>query len=109
VDDAVADADLAGGDVLEPGGHPKRRRLATAGRPDENDELALADMQVEVVHGRRLARVHLRDVAELELSHDAPAGGAVEAVGREHQARRRTRPQPGLAASARARVDSGAA
>src|SRR6266540_3491511 len=39
----------------------------------------------------------------------APASDAAESLGREHQARGRTRPQQGWSALLRARVDSGAA
>ena len=49
VDDLALDPDLAGGDLLEPGDHPQRRGLAAAGRPDQHHELALGDVQVEVV------------------------------------------------------------
>src|SRR5207247_978952 len=42
-------------------------------------------------------------------SISAPSSNAAEFLGREHQARDRTRSQPRLAALARARVDSGAA
>ena len=39
-------------DRLEPGEHPQRRRLAAPRRPDEHEELAVGDLQVEVVDGR---------------------------------------------------------
>jgi hypothetical protein len=39
----------------------------------------------------------------------APSSNAAELLGREHQARGRTRPQPRLEALVRTRVDSGAA
>src|SRR6266496_3218186 len=42
-------------------------------------------------------------------SISAPSSNAAEFLGREHQARGRTRSRPRLAALARARVDSGAA
>ena len=42
VDHALADADLALGDRLEPGEHPQRGRLAGARRPDQHEELAVA-------------------------------------------------------------------
>src|SRR5919201_1412023 len=47
-------------------------------------------------------KVNVRDAS-------APSSNAVELLGREHQARGRTRSRPRLAALARARVDSGAA
>ena len=42
---------VPGGDVLEPGDHAQQRRLAAAGRADEDDELAVADPQAHVVDG----------------------------------------------------------
>ena len=41
VDELVADPDAAVGDLLEPGDHAQRRRLAAARRPDEHEELAV--------------------------------------------------------------------
>ena len=48
VDDAVADPELALGDLLEPRDHPQCRRLPAPGGPDEDDELAVADLEVEL-------------------------------------------------------------
>ncbi len=50
-DVALADADRAAVDVLEPGEHPQRGRLAAAGGADEDEELAVADLDVELVDG----------------------------------------------------------
>jgi hypothetical protein len=50
-DVALADQDPAGVDVLQPGQHPQRGGLAAAGRPDQDQELAVLDAQVELVHG----------------------------------------------------------
>ena len=60
VDDALADPEDALGDLLEAGDHAQRRRLAAAGRADEDHELAVLDLEVEVVHGARAVRVDLR-------------------------------------------------
>jgi len=49
VDDALADLDFAGGDVLEAGDHPQQRALAAAGWPDQHDELFLGDIEVDAV------------------------------------------------------------
>ena len=49
VDDPLADADLAAGDVLEPRDHPQRGRLAAARRPDEDHEFAVPDLEVQVL------------------------------------------------------------
>jgi hypothetical protein len=68
-DVAPADADVAVGHLLEPGDHPQQRRLAAAGRADEDHELAVLDPQVHVVDGDGSAREDLRDVLELDLGH----------------------------------------
>ena len=53
----VADRDRALARLLEPGHHPQRRRLAAARRPEQREERAPGDGQVEVVHCReRLIR-----------------------------------------------------
>jgi hypothetical protein len=48
-DVAVADADRTAVDVLQAGEHPERGGLAAAGRADEDEELAVADLDVECV------------------------------------------------------------
>ena len=50
-DVAVADVDRAVVDRFQPGQHPQRGRLAAPGRPDQHEELAVVDQQVEVVDG----------------------------------------------------------
>ena len=59
VHDLAADPDLARGDLLEPGDHPERRRLAAARRADEHHELALGDVEVEVAHRSHVVAVEL--------------------------------------------------
>jgi hypothetical protein len=49
IDQSFADQDLAGSDGFESGDHPQRRRLAAPGRPYENHELAVADLEVHVL------------------------------------------------------------
>jgi hypothetical protein len=54
VDDAVADCDLAGGDIFQPGEHAQQCRLAAAGGADQNDELAIVNRYGDAVkHGRQ--------------------------------------------------------
>src|SRR5207253_10208943 len=77
VDDAIADPDLAVGDLLEPGDHPERRRLAAPRRADEDDELALRDLEVEIVDRQRAAAVLLRNVAEPDRGHQLLTAPAV--------------------------------
>src|SRR3989442_414681 len=67
--------DVVAGDPDDPGGRPvegpddvEQGRLAGPGRPDERDELAVVDGEVDVPEGgdRRRARVLLGDTAELD-------------------------------------------
>ena len=51
VDHPLADRDLPGGDLLQAGDHAERGRLAASRRPDEDDELLVADVQVDVLDG----------------------------------------------------------
>ena len=69
VDDLVADPDLAVADLLEPGQHAQRGRLAAAGRADEHHQLAVPDLEVEVVHRLRAVGVDLRDRVVCDLRH----------------------------------------
>src|SRR5205814_3402568 len=45
----AVDADLAGGDVLEAGDHAQRGRLAAARGPDQHHELAVTDLEADVL------------------------------------------------------------
>ena len=69
VDDALADLDDALADLLEARHHAQRRRLAAAGRADENHELAVGDLQVHVRHGPRTVGIDLADVTERHARH----------------------------------------
>ena len=54
----TADQDPTRVDVLEAREHPQRGGLATAGGPDEDEELAVGDLEVELVHrGLGVARI----------------------------------------------------
>ena len=55
----VADEDLARRDLLEAREDPQDRRLAATGRADQHHELAVADLQRDVVHGDDVAAEHL--------------------------------------------------
>ena len=46
---ASADADIAGGDLFQPGNHLEQRGLAAAGRADKDDELAILDIEIDAV------------------------------------------------------------
>ena len=64
VDDLTVDLQLAAGDVLQSGDHPQRRRLAAAGGPDEDHELAVGDIEVHLFHGLVAVVEHLGDSIE---------------------------------------------
>jgi hypothetical protein len=69
VDDLAADHHASLGDRLEPGDHPQSARLAAAARADEDDELAVRDLQVEIRHGPGPVPVDLRQLLERDLGH----------------------------------------
>src|SRR5262249_32477733 len=79
VDDLVIDQDAARGDRFEPGHHPERRRLAAAGRADEDHELLVADVEVHVFDGVNLFEFFVQ-TSDYDLSHGSrgyPARGRV--------------------------------
>ena len=49
VDQLAGDLQLAAGDLLEAGDRAQQRRLAAAGRADEDDELARLDVEIDAV------------------------------------------------------------
>ena len=49
--------DQPGRRLLEAADHPQGRRLAAAGRPEEAEELAVLDLEVDVVDGDRIAEL----------------------------------------------------
>ena len=55
VDDPLADPQRAAGDLLEAGDHAQAGGLAATGRPDEDHELPVSDVEVEVVNGHHVA------------------------------------------------------
>ncbi len=69
-DVAVADADSAAVDVLQAGQHAQRGGLAAAGRADEDEELAVLDLQLELVDGGLVAAgVQPGRLVESDRSH----------------------------------------
>jgi hypothetical protein len=74
-DVATVDRDPARGHLLQPGEHPQERRLPAAGGADEHDELAVVDLQADVVDCGDPARKLLRHVLELDLGHGSPQVG----------------------------------
>src|SRR5499433_3558325 len=71
VDDALADADFAGGDVLEPRDHAQQRRLAASRGSHEHDEFAVVDEDVDAVDDLERSK-GLSDVADRDRSHGTP-------------------------------------
>ena len=71
VDDARPDRDLAGRRLLQAGDHPQRGRLARPGRPDQDRELAVGDLQIQPVDGFRAVVEHLGHVLERDRGHYA--------------------------------------
>ena len=72
-DVALADVDRAGVDLLEPGEHPQRGRLAGARRADEHHQLAVGDLEVERVDRRLVvAGIGPRRLHVAHLSHGPP-------------------------------------
>src|SRR5204862_5063091 len=59
------DQDAAGGRLLEAGDHAQRRRLSAAARPEEGEELAPTDVEIEVAHRDEVAEV-LADALEAD-------------------------------------------
>src|SRR5499426_3716932 len=71
IDDALADADFAGGDVLEPSDHPQQGRLAASRGSHEHDEFAVVDEDVDAVDDLDRSK-GLSDVADRDRSHGTP-------------------------------------
>ena len=48
---------------------PPERRLPAARGPDEHDELAVGDLEADVVNGDDVAGEHFRDPVEADVGH----------------------------------------
>ena len=72
VDGRAADADVAGGRRLQPGEHAQQRRLARARRPDDGEELALGDVEVDAVDGAEACRTSCVTPAQRENGSEMP-------------------------------------
>jgi hypothetical protein len=68
----VTDDELAVADRLEAGHHPQGGRLAAARGADQDDELAVGDVEVQVVDGVEAVLVDLVDVLQLDVGHERP-------------------------------------
>ena len=85
--DAVEE-DRPGGRLLEPGDEPQCRGLAASRRPEQREELARADRQVDAVDGHELAEA-LLETDQLDRATDSL-----------HDARRRVSRRPGVSVCA---------
>ena len=62
--------DAAGGRLLEAADHPQGRGLAAAGRAEEAEELAVDDLEVDVVDGEHVAeRLGHLDEPDVDILH----------------------------------------
>ncbi len=69
--------DQARGRCLEATDHPQGRRLAAPRRPEQAEELTVADLEVDVVDGDRLAELldHIHELDVDRWQRSPPAGG----------------------------------
>ena len=65
---APADVDRPGVGLFQPGDQPQRRRLAGTGRPEQHDELAVGDVQIEIFD-RLVIAERLADALQENFSH----------------------------------------
>src|SRR5690606_31095496 len=72
VDPLAVDAQLTAGDVLQAGDHVQRRRLPAAGRADQDDELAVGDVDADLGDRKGAVRVPLAHLVQNDLSHNYP-------------------------------------
>ncbi len=77
VNHLIAHADLAAGQALKPRDHAQRRGLSAARGAQQAHELAVADLQVQVVHGQgRCTAVGFLHIAESDVRHQVPSPSA---------------------------------
>ena len=69
IDHAIPDEQFPICDLLETGDHPQGRGLAAAGRAHQHEELAVLNIDAEVLHGVEAVVVDLVDVLEDQFSH----------------------------------------
>jgi hypothetical protein len=89
VDAVGADENVPGADLLEPGDHPHRRRLAAARRAEKDEEFLVDDVEIEVGDGDEAAEL-LGDLVESDRCHwpqpyvarEPPTPGRLSVMGR---------------------------
>src|SRR5438094_1705700 len=67
-DPLTADEDLAAIRMFQPGNDSQERRLAATGGPDDHQELAVGDLQVDVGDGRATAEA-FGDADQFDRGH----------------------------------------
>ena len=72
---ALADEDAAGADGLEAGDQPQEGGLAATRGADEDHELAVGDVEADVVHRGDVRSEHLRDAFQTDAVAVAPGSG----------------------------------
>ena len=78
----AVDVDLAVGGILQPGDDLQERALAAARRPEQDEELARLDIEVDALQGGVTAAVALRHAHQLDRSGGwrRPASSAVRSL-----------------------------
>ena len=66
---AVADRDLAGGDLLQSGDHPQDRGLPASGGTHEDHEFAVRDLERDIVDGDHIVAEELGDPIQDDPRH----------------------------------------
>ena len=70
---AAVDEDVPGGRRLEPGNEPKHGALAAAGRPDQDEQLAVGDLEREIARRRLAVRIDLAHLVQRDRRHVSPS------------------------------------
>lgn len=76
IDDATGDGDGAAGDFLEAGDHAQRSGFAATGRPDQDHEFAVTDIEVDFLNCFERGifaggRIDLEEILDNNFCHDA--------------------------------------
>ena len=71
IDHAVADLDDPARNLLQSRYHAQRGGLSTARRPHQHHELAILDLQVEIIHGLDVAGINLVHMLQDDSCHSA--------------------------------------
>ena len=70
IDDPIPNADLARCGLFEAGYQPKRGGLARAGRPDEDHQFAIGNLQVQVGQGPDAVGINFADIFQRNAGHE---------------------------------------